>query len=384
MWLLRTLDSCVHCGSRWGCGRMHYRKLTDKLVRFLESQGNDGQLFWPKYRPLKVFSIRNQWAFSEREYSRLRKVHIGAAGLVTSVAHYLAELHADKLAASIPELSSLPVNQWLDELTHFTDGSGLRKHDYYRSVTWKELPLLYMLRDADSEENSFCRDEETARRIAYAQYIEIARVFVPRHQWKNDDIWDSALTERIGHTASEFVRLNAACWEAVPECVWLTFKRSQLIGGSIVLPLTSDAYNRFRSGDLHFRDLSPERDMQLPSRDLFIGCMTIFPEIKKPRVPGVRSALQLKKLNQHGAILIGRDSVSDQPVRVMAPIGSPNDEKSMEMLGYTRLERNLKGSTIPLFEMIMPAPEKTVADFSSAAATMATILGTSWRQLSRD
>lgn len=363
---------------------MHYRKLTEKLVQFLESQGEDGQSFWPKYRPLKRYSILKQWAFAEREYSRLRRVHVGVAPLVTSVVQYLAELHADKLVVCIPELSALPAEQWLDELTQFTDGSDLRKHDYYRSVTWKELPLLYMLRDADSEENSFCRDGETAKRVAYAQYVEIAKTFVPRLRWKDDDVMDSSLKDRIGHTASEFVRLHAACWEAVPECVWLTLQSRQLIGGSIVFPLTNAAYDGFHCGDLPFKDFSPQRDMQLPSRNLFISSMTIFPEVKKPRVRGVRSALQIKKLNQHGAILIGRDSDSDQPVRIIVPIGAKADETSMERLGYTRLKRNLNGTQIPLYELIIPAPERTVADFSSAPATVATILGTAWRQLRRD
>ncbi len=194
----------------------------------------------------------------------------------------------------------------------------------------------------------------------------------------------SGLEGQLGHPGAEFERQHAEFWRAVPECVWLTTQRRRLIGGSIGPPLTATAYDQIYSGQCPPASLNPETDLQIPSRNLFISCLTNFPEVPKPKLPGLRSAVQMRKLNQHGAILIGPECVSDQQIRLPVPMGLKHDEKSVEQLGYTRLGRYLSGSKIPLYELVIPAPEITIADYLSPASTVTTILGTSWRLLRRD
>jgi hypothetical protein len=315
---------------------------------------------------------------------RLRHVHVGAALLVEVVVQYLIDVFADVMREEISLLQSRPEDQWIDCLTEFTDGKALRRQDYYRRASWKELPLLYMLRDDDGEDISFCRDEETAKLIAYAQYVEVGRTFVSRRQWRDKARIDEAMRERIGVDVAGFSQMYGRFWKAVPECVWLTHMRRKLIGGSIVLPLNDEAYERVRSGEASDLELSPEADLQLPSRNLWIVAMTLLPELPKPKLPGVRSAFQMRKINQHGAVLLRGDKNSDQPVRILVVAGSQENQQSVENLGYTALQQNMKGTMSPMYEMVLPPPERSFADYSSPSATVATLLGTSIRLLRSD
>ena len=156
------------------------------------------------------------------------------------------------------------------------------------------------------------------------------------------------------------------------------------MGGSVVLPLTSHGYEALTSGALGDDDLDPEMDLQLPSRHLFMIAMTVLPEIPKPKLPGLRTALQMRKAVQHCAVLIGDDSSQRDPVRLLAAIGSKKDETAVERLGFTPLHRNQRGTECPMYELIIPAPESTLADYSTAATTIATLIGTQWRLMQRN
>ncbi len=367
---------------------VHYRRLTPEFVRFLDGTEASGKPCWPAYRPLKSYSIstyssNRDWAFAEREYKDLKIIHVGRSELVTALVNYLGEFERETVMAGMPALGSRPTAHWLDHLTEFCDGRLLRGNDYYRKATWKELPLVWALKNDADLDRSYCRDEETAKRIAHSQYVEIGKSLVSAAEWRKQNINHPAIAERCGDTTNEFMGLVARFWRAIPECVWLLHKRNKLIGGSVVLPLTEHAYESLRSGSLGDEHLDPEVDLQLPSRHLFVIAMTVLPEIPKPKLPGLRTAFQFRKAAQHCAVLIGDDRTQDEPVRLLAALGSTNDEKAVERLGYTPLHRNQRGTQCPMYELVIPAPESTLADYSTASTTIATLIGTQWRLMQR-
>lgn len=358
---------------------MRYRRLSAELVSSLESDSTG--LPWPPYRTFRRFSIQNRFAFAEREYSRLRRLHIGLEELVESLITYLRENHETPMVTAMPVLQSLPRHEWLDHLSEFVDGGQMRRQDYYRGVTWRELPLLMMLGDGRDQDRSFCRNEATARSIADAQYIEVAKSLSSSSQWRKHGVNNPALKERLGDSPAEFAEMISRLWTSIPETVWLAHSRNSLIGGSVIVPLVASAYERLQAGALNDQDLDPEHDLQLPSRDLFVMAMTELPNRPRARLPGVKTALQTRKFLQHCAVLLGDSTPSSAPVRILVAIGSKRDEKAIERIGLRPLGRNMPGSTCPLYEMIIPPPETTLADYTSAEATIATMIGTYWRML---
>lgn len=363
---------------------VNYRRLKPPMIRFLESEDEDGAKNWPKYRMLKSYAIRNRYAFSEREYLQLKRVHVAAEGVVEALIQYLHDVQSRLLLNSFPHLPADDPRQWRDEFTEINDGESLRRQDYYRKGTWKELPLLYVISDDHAEAESFCRTEDLARRIAVAQYIEIGRDLVKLKERKCDDLVCAAARTKIGLTVDEFADMFTGWWRVIPECVWITTKRSKPIGGSIIIPLTKDAYERMKSGELSDREMSADDDLEFPSRYLWLVATTSFPEVARPRFPGVHTARQLRKILQHIAVMIGPGDPARTPVHLLAVAGSRALEHAFTRMGFDSLQTTLKKTTGLMFESVIPPPETTISDFSSAAAAFATLIGTSWRSLQQD
>lgn len=139
---------------------MNFRHLKPQLIRFLDGDDEEGQTHWPKYRSLGTYARRNRGVFSEREYSRLKRVHVGVEGLAVTLIQNLHDVKETSLVREFPELANQGPDEWVDELTEFSDGKKLRRHDYLRGVSWREWALLHALRDDDGESESFCRNEE--------------------------------------------------------------------------------------------------------------------------------------------------------------------------------------------------------------------------------
>ena len=361
---------------------MQYRKLSKELVSCLESASME--LTWPPYRAFKRYSVRNGFAFAEREYSRLRRLHVGPAELVESLITYLGKFHETSTCSAIPQLVGVPHDQWRDRLSGLLDGRRLRHNDYYRGVTWRELPLLMMLGDGIDGDRSYCRNEAMARCIADAQYQEIAKSLSSPSDWRRLGINNPIVRQRLGESLDEFVSYVVRLWTSVPESVWLVHSRNALVGGSVVAPVCASAYEQLRSGQLNDIHLAAERDWKFPSRDFFVIAMTELPNRPRSRLPGVKTAIQTRKFLQHCAVLLGENQPSTEPVRFLVAVGSKKDEKAVERLGFQPLHRIMTGSDCPLYEMVIPAPESTYAQYSSAELTIATLIGIIWRNFRRD
>lgn len=360
---------------------MQYRRLAADLANSLESALIP--LEWPSYRTLKSHALKNKFKFSEREYFRLKRIHVGPSGLVQALINYYAAIEAVSIVNAVPQLRDLTQDRWLEHLSESMDGEHMRRYDYYRGVTWRELPLLLLLGDGKDADRSFCRDEATVRCIANAQYVEIAKSLASPSDWRKFGVDAPAVRERLGETLEEFQSLVGRVWTSVPESVWLTHSKNTLVGGSVIAPMTKSAYEQMRSGELNYLNLDAKRDLQFPSRDLFIIAMTELPGRPKSRLPGVKTALQTRKFLQHCAILLGDAPPSNRPVRFLVAVGAKKDEKAIERLGFQSLHKNSPGSDCPLYEMIVPAPEFTYARYTSAETTIATLIGTIWRMLRR-
>jgi hypothetical protein len=360
---------------------MHLRQLTTQLVHYLDGKNEHNQVRWPKYRSLATYARRKRWAFSEREYSRLRRVHVGAESLVNVLVAYLYDMARSELIQAFPGIATMDATQALDNLTVFHDGSALRRHDYIRGTTWREHVLVHALCDDDAEQDSFCHDQEIVEQLARAQFLEAGGQCVLRRHRNRQEAVLSAAEERIGVPLEDFLELIVCFWRALPECVWLTSRRGRYLGGSIALPLTNEVYEKITIGQLSPQELQPDIHLESPGRNLWILAMTTFPEVPRPRLPGVHTARQIRKLCQHVAVLIGKGASQLTPVRFFSAAGSPEIEGALLRLGNVPLNRCLKGGRCSLFEMVIPPPERTIADFSTAANSSATLIGTAWRLL---
>lgn len=360
--------------------------------RFLEFLNDD---FWPVENRFREWMRDEQGLqYSDRDYSWLRQANFAKKSLVRQMIRYLIEKPklGPRLCAEFEGLSEICSDQWVDRLSTDIDGHDFRCRDYFRGVSWPELALTWFLRDRTGENDSFCDRESIARQIAWSQHMEIGRGVLSggrkRRVPLDEKRIDVALRSRIGMTTEEFVELHVRHWKVIPECFWLVHKgvgaKRKLIGGSVVLPLYKDAYCGIRNGELKPMEIESAH-LKIPSRHLWICCLTTLPEYSRIRISGIgrHTARQIRKLAQHCAVLLGRNSESDEPVHAMVVAGSEENEQAVSKLGYTSLDRNLASTECPLYELVTPAPEKTVADFSTVGASHATLVGTAWRLLDR-
>ena len=365
---------------------MHFRLLVPSFVRFLNGIEGHTRSNWPSFRVFRSYSISTYtkdrtWAFSERDYNDLKLYHFGKDELVTVLVAFLARSKPTQITHWFPNLRDVEPAKWVDALTVASDSLG--KKAFYGESTWNELMHIWAHANTTEDGDSFCRSVETAREIARAQYLDTAKNVASTSEWRKFGPNAPSVIQRVSDQIEQFTGMVEEFWKAIPECIWLLHKTRRLIGGSIVLPLTPSAYENLQRGSLNDHSINPEHDLQYPSRHLFVMGFSLLPEIPKPKRPRLRAAMQLRKIVQHFALLIGELS-EKTPVRLLAAMGSPKGEQSVELLGFTPLNRKLCGTQCPLYEIVMPAPELTLADYSSPETTIATLVGNQWRLLRRN
>ena len=358
----------------------HYRQILPVFLEFLETKRDPQTLNWPKYAALKAFCRDNGWTFTEREYSRLRKAGFGRQELVERLVQYYQKSFQGPLIDCIPMLLHQPDEAWLDLLSQFADGRVLRRKDYRTRASWRSLCMVLGFWSPSIEEQSVCRTEAAARMLAESTYFELTK---SRLQPRNRGSQDRMILEgqkAFQQSLDEFIEMMTAFWRVVPECMWLNFKKSQPVSGSIVLPLTPTAFEKLSNGLLAPCDLDPEADLQFPSRHLWIAALVSIHGVSKPRLPGAFTARQIRGLAQHGAQLIGEDPATTEPMHLMVGVMTKQEERSARRFGYRPTGHSFCGLDSPILTMTTPAPERTRPDFfSTAAAANAALVGVFWR-----
>ena len=364
---------------------MGFRQLSTEFAEWLNAEC-DGAPRWPAYQKLSFYSREFDLVFTHREYARLKKYAIGSAEVVEILAGFLARFRSAEVESLLAEsdLSAavipLTADVILERLTRFADGDSVRSTDFERGSSWRELPLIMALRDRDGESHSICRSEEIVRQLCLGTFLEAGRPLVARRDRRNAGRLIAAAEESLFTNLQEHTEAFVRLWRELPECVWLVKSGKRVIGGSIVMPVQEQAFERFLNGTWHVRNFSPS-DVEYPGRQLKICGFATLPDVKPSRLPGLWSALRIRKLCQHGALLIGDDPAETRPVHIGTAARNDDDAAGLSRLGYRNTGSVMPDTSLAVFELTAPAPEQTCTDFSTPATTIASLMGVCWRLL---
>lgn len=333
---------------------------------------------------MKLFEYAREihLVFTHREYARLRKHGIGSSEVVETLVSYLVAFYARELA-SILTLDLVSIPSLLANYTEFTDSTALRQMDFLSASSWLEYPLILALRDKDSEFRSVCREPAYITEFWNAQILAMGQDRVSKGDRRDFEKVAVAAESFLGISRQQLKQFYFRIWNYLPETIWLVNSGKRVIGCSFILPLSDTAYEQVRSGQTSIYEFGVN-ELQIPSRNLVISGFVTFPSFTPPRLLGGWTAIRIRKLLQHGALLLGDDPRETRPLRTLTAIRNEKDEAQLRLKGYVDTGNCLYGcDNSKIYELVSPAPEQTVMNFSSAAAATATMIGLSWRQLNQ-
>lgn len=357
-----------------------FRQLSQPLFDFLSEVPPDGVNRWPAYRKLQQYSQGRGSGFSTLDYRKLRSLGIGSAHLVETLIHFV-RFQSMEFSDFFQRHGRGESEDLAEQFSTFVSAAHAQRRDIQPEATWRELPLVFLLREKDGLSRSFCSNSQLIDDLAEAQMIEVGKGLVQRRLRANSNALIAAAENRMQRSLQDFKVHLIDCWRSVPDCVWLAVSGKKPIGGSVILPLTKDAYMRVRAGKLADKDVLSNTDLQIPSRHLLFSVFAPLPGPRYRHLPGIRSALRIRKVLQHIALLISSPCPSKEPVSILSFAGTPENGRGLTQKEFKLVGANLHGFDIPLYELVLPAPEFSPMDFSSPAKTHACLVGFCMRLL---
>lgn len=368
-----------------------FRLLAETLRVWLSEVDEAGGDRWPKYKELFRFLRESlDWSGSEREYKTLRTRGYGPARLVEGVCSYLA-CHGRRHLVQFLKTQgrcdgeTIGTTELLEQFSALCDESQIRMD--WRRGGWRDMGLMFSAAVIGVDERAMCRSERDVRELVQWAMTDVGRAVAgdPLGLHGGDPARYLALGEaHMGRSLAEFQQQAIGWWDQSPWSVLKALCGEEQVGGSIVLPLRPEAYRDLRSGKLSDTELTPDL-LQFPSRYLLGEALAnSLPSSARTRV-GWATARQVTTLIYQIARLSFTSSASDgwgEPVRVICVGGTPDVELRLERHGYTRIGP-LKGFSVPLYEMEMPAPEGPGWFPTSATKAYSSIIAACHAQLRR-
>ena len=358
-----------------------HRLLLPTFVTFLcGGSPSCGTEEWPDYKSLQIHAAKRRWAFSTREYAWLRKHGIGASAVVEAMIDFLFIYRKAQLESAFPcEMNSADVTlsscDLFDRFSSLITLKKLRPRDFYRDMTWSEVPLLLLSRNSGNIETSFCHEERFVEELVTMIVARVGKsVTIGRHRIDSDYVLQAG-EKHLNRTRHEMTNHIKSLWLSIPECVWLACVSKTPIGASIVIPLTDSAYERIRAGDMADNDISDVTDIQLPSRSLLILGSGPLGWDRPPRSPFRYSLQCIISLFHHVAVLIQGLPASAEPIRILGYGGTEKTSHTLARFGFSPIGTSLKGFNSQLFEIVLPAPENDELKAKSATSFLAGMLG---------
>ncbi|MFM7161165.1 MAG: hypothetical protein ACKO3P_12425, partial [Planctomycetaceae bacterium] len=328
---------------------------------------------------------------SEREYKTLRTRGFGPAPLVEGVCGYLAchgrrHLRQFLLSQGRTDGETLGAFELLEQFSALCDDSQIRTD--WRRGGWRGIAHMFSASLLGVDERALCRDAQEVCGLVEWAMTDVGRALAgdPLGLAGGDPARFLALGEaHMGRSLAEFQRQAVGWWEQAPWSVLKALCGEEQVGGSIVLPLRPEAYRDLRNGKLSDTELTPDL-LQLPSRHLLGEALAnSLPAGASTRV-GWASARQVTTLIYQVARHSFAEESADgwgEPVRVLCVGGTPDVEERLQRHGYTRLGP-LKGFTVPLFELEMPAPERSGWLPTSAAKAYSAVIAACHAHIRRE
>jgi len=368
-----------------------FRLLAETLRLWLSELDATGGDRWPKYKELfRYLRETLDWSGSEREYKTLRTQGFGPARLVEGVCGYLACHGRHHLVGFLAtqgrvDGASISTGELLEHYSALCDESQIRTD--WRREGWRGMATMFSAALIGVDERGLCRNEREVRELVEWAMTDVGRAMAadPLGLTGGDPAWFLALGEaQMGRNLAEFQRQALGWWAESPWSVLKAQCGEEQVGGSIVLPLRPEAYRDLRSGKLSDTEITPDL-LQVPSRYLLGEALAnSLPPAARTRV-GWATARQVTTLIYQVARLSFAGPSNDgigEPVRVICVGGTPDVEMRLERHGYTRIGP-LKGFSVPLYEMEMPAPEEPTWFPTSAAKAYSAIISACHAQLRR-
>jgi len=213
-----------------------------------------------------------------------------------------------------------------------------------------------------------CKEKDVLDVVRWL-FITVGREVDPRQAPDSIDEAISIAQERMRISLDEYRAIALRWWSYDRWTVVRARGPNSAIGMSIVLPLTADAYQSVRKGELAIHSLEA-RHLQRPSRYLFIEAVAERPV----DAGGVRSNMTrrlLAAIFSQASILSHReDSKTEQALHVLTRAGTPKSERRAKSLGYKKTGNRLLGESCEMLERIMAwpySPDQLIVDGLSAA-----------------
>ena len=345
---------------------LEYRLLDDSLRELLSEGFETGDVLWPKYGQLFKFLRENlDRNGSEREYAVLRRDGTGPAPLVEGLIEYLLRFDQTRLVTRGEKRQLFKEEnlsaRWIQEnLTSLCSAEQV-DIDWRDKDHWRLLPSIFSATFLGDESQLIFRTGPEVDHAARWFMKDVGRGVSPENY---DE--DPQADERYLALGAAWMKRSLAShqeqwrewWKACPWSIAKATYGGDVVGVGGVLPLDASVYERLRSGKISDFDIRGS-DLLQPSRYLHVNALTsTYSQGIRARIGWV-TARQITTLIYQAARVSWTENAAEgagQPIRLLAIGGIPANCKRLERHGYTRVG-TLYGFDVPLYELIMPAPE---------------------------
>jgi hypothetical protein len=281
---------------------------------------------------------------------------------------------------------TIGTTEFLEQFSALCDDTQIRTD--WRRGGWRGMTMMFSAALIGVDERALCRSEQEVRDLVQWAMTDVGRAVAgdPLGLKGGDPARFLEIGEtHMGRSLAEFQRQAIGWWEESPWSVLKALCGEEQVGGSVVLPLRPEAYRDLRSGKLSDKEITPDL-LQVPSRYVLGEALAnSLPATARSRI-GWATARQVTTMIYQVARLSFASPFNQgrgEPVRVICVGGTPDVESRLERHGYTRIGL-LKGFSVPLYEMEMPAPEELGWFPTSAAKAYSAIIGACHAQLRRE
>lgn len=342
-----------------------YRLLDESLRVYLGELDQFGDDGWPKYKELFAFlRERLDWSGSEREYKLLKRHGTAPARLVEGLFEYLCANSRRRVDAWMsragPRGLEPPGPQLLlEQFSSLCDESQVRTD--WRRGGWRGLSAMFAASLIGQEERYLCRSSNEVRSLVRWAMADVGRALAgdPLGLRGDPEAECLALAEKqMKRSLAHFQEQAIGWWDACPWTVLKAIYGDEQVGGSIMLPLTPEAYRQLRQGDISDLDLTPGH-LQFPSRWMLgEGLINSFPNPTGARLGWVTARQVTTIIYQVARMSYASDPVAGagRPIEVLCVGGTPDVCQRLLRHGYLPVGP-LKGFDVELYEQILPAPE---------------------------
>jgi transcriptional regulator with XRE-family HTH domain len=172
---------------------------------------------------------------------------------------------------------------------------------------------------------------------------------------------DQMLDQRLTRYQNRYLSI----WKALPACFQLAQCDQACSGLVVVLPVTDDAYDRFRSGAISFMDINQD-DIEFGSQNLVLDSATDFPVPGNTHWSRITDSLIFALFCRIASL--SKDPLADD-FRMISFGASEINMKRLESLGFLDCDVCMPEFNFPLCEFSVAACLQEDSHYANASTT---------------